>query len=145
MASLVTKNSNGYVTITIPPDVARVLFPNEVDEYDITELINSVAEIREEIDALDFKVTNGVGLTSFTFENLEPIPANSYKVFTETVTKEGFAPLGIGGFQIAGSKDCWLLESRINQSGVVTVRVKNNSNSEVTLTSLLVYILWRTL
>lgn len=39
MSGLVTKNSNGYVTINIPPDVARVLFPNELTDDEIGAMV----------------------------------------------------------------------------------------------------------
>ncbi len=105
-------------------------------------LLSRLATAESGISQLNSKITNYVGLLSYTLENLT-VPANSYTSFTHTVEREGYTPLGVSGYQISGSSACWLLECRITQAGVINLRVKNDSNVDVTLTGVTVYVLWK--
>lgn len=105
-------------------------------------LLARVSAAETGISNLNSKIANYVGLMSYTLENLT-VPANSYAYFTRTVEREGYTPLGVSGYQISGSSVCWLLECRITQAGVINLRVKNDSNTEVTLTGVTVYVLWK--
>lgn len=115
---------------------------NNLSTTDKSSIVNATNEVLEELNGL-LEVTAEIVVSSLS------LPAGDFTdVATKTITKEGYYPLGIVGYNMYGTnhQSCNLivldLTNRANGSCDIRYRVRNLASVSATL-SIQANVLWR--
>lgn len=115
---------------------------NNLNTTDKSSMVNATNEVLEDLNGL-LEVTAEIVVSSLS------LPSGDFTdVTTKTITKEGYYPLGIVGYNMYGSthQSCNLivldLSNKANGSANVRYRVRNIGGATATL-SIQAQILWR--
>lgn len=118
-------------------------------ENGIEQAHTSIDTLQASIDTLQEKSTDTLVITAETVASSLSLSSGDFTdVKTKTITKEGYYPLGIVGYNMYGTnhQSCNLiildLSNRANGSANVRYRVRNMASATATL-SIQVNILWR--
>lgn len=121
---------------------AKVGELNYLNTTDKSSMVNATNEVLEDLNGL-LEITAEIVVSSLSLSS-----GDYTDVATKTITKEGYYPLGIVGYNMYGTnhQSCNLivldLSNRANGSATVRYRVRNLAGVAATL-SIQAQILWR--
>lgn len=122
---------------------------NGLNTTDKSSMVNATNEVLEGLNSLITKSTDTLEITAETVVSSLSLSSGDFTgVATKTITKEGYYPLGIVGYNMYGTnhQSCNLiildLSNRANGSANIRYRVRNIGGVTATL-SIQTQILWR--